>query len=447
MLGILELQEQRELAVKNAEDIVKLVDSESRDMTEDEGKRYDAFIAERKALDVNIARRKELAAAKADISKPEERKTVSAQPQTAELNFKTITPARSAIRLRAMKTPDDAHLMGKWIMGSLFGDVDARLHCQKRGLEFRAQSEGVNTKGGFLVPEVMENAIIDTRAKYGIWRQNAVPKTMSSDTMLFPVKASGLTPYFVGENTEITESSQGWTNVELRAKKLACLAKYSSELSEDAVISLADDLANDMGMAFAEYEDRCGFIGDGTSTYGGMRGLVTWFETYDASGTGYGVSVAATNHDTYAEYDAADIGAFLRLLPQQYRAGAKLYMSSVTWSAVLERLMIAAGGNTIANVSESVPARYLGYPVVISELLLASATVTTDHSNKSVMLFGNLPMASLMGDRRGVTIKLASERFIEYDQIGVVGTVRFDINNWNLGDGTTPGGMVSLNAE
>jgi hypothetical protein len=49
----------------------------------------------------------------------------------------------------------------------------------------------------------------------------------------------------------------------------------STELAEDAVISIADDLAQEMGYAFAVAEDAAGWTGDGTSTYGGIRGVKT----------------------------------------------------------------------------------------------------------------------------------------------------------------------------
>jgi hypothetical protein len=41
---------------------------------------------------------------------------------------------------------------------------------------------------------------------------------------------------------------------------------------EDAIISIADDLAEEIVYAFSLKEDQCGFIGDGTSTYGGIVG-------------------------------------------------------------------------------------------------------------------------------------------------------------------------------
>ena len=45
------------------------------------------------------------------------------------------------------------------------------------------------------------------------------------------------------------------------------------KLDFDAIISVGDDLTREMAYAFAVKEDACGFLGDGTSTYGHMTGV------------------------------------------------------------------------------------------------------------------------------------------------------------------------------
>ena len=108
-------------------------------------------------------------------------------------------------------------------------------------------SVGVNTAGGFTVPEEMSSAIIDLREEYGVFRRESKVVPMSADTKTVPRRTSGLTAYFVDENSAVTESTKGWDQVMLVARKIAALAKYSSELDEDSIISMADDLA---GMHF-----------------------------------------------------------------------------------------------------------------------------------------------------------------------------------------------------
>jgi HK97 family phage major capsid protein len=61
--------------------------------------------------------------------------------------------------------------------------------------------------------------------------------------------------------------------VQLTAKKLAALVTLSSELDEDAIVEMVDYVANEIAWAMASKEDDCAFNGDGTSTYGGMKGV------------------------------------------------------------------------------------------------------------------------------------------------------------------------------
>src|SRR4029077_10220309 len=106
------------------------------------------------------------------------------------------------------------------------------------------------TQGGFLVPEVLERAIIDLREDYGVFRQLARIRPMASDFVTIPRRTGGLTAVPIGEGSDITESTKGWNNVNLTARKWAVLAKYSSELAEDAIISIAEDLSGEIAYAF-----------------------------------------------------------------------------------------------------------------------------------------------------------------------------------------------------
>lgn len=61
---------------------------------------------------------------------------------------------------------------------------------------------------------------------------------------------------------------------------------------------------NAFALSLAEKENRAGFIGDGTSTCSGIRGIVHVME--DGSQAG-GVVEAATPHNTFGEIDATDL--------------------------------------------------------------------------------------------------------------------------------------------
>src|SRR5205085_2587133 len=124
---------------------------------------------------------------------------------------------------------------------AIFDDADARQWCRDNGVTVaKAQSEGVNSAGGFLVPTPMMDAIIDLREEFGVFRKSAQIIPMSSDTLAWPRRTGGLTANFIGEAVSVTESSATWDNVNLVAKKLGVLTRISTELSEDALVSIAD---------------------------------------------------------------------------------------------------------------------------------------------------------------------------------------------------------------
>ena len=87
---------------------------------------------------------------------------------------------------------------------------------------------------------------------------------------------------------------------------------------------------------------------------------------------------------------------------------------------------------------------YLGYPVVIDQTL---PTTVSTINNVAMLFFGDLRLAATMGERRGIRVKTSDDRYFEYDQIGIQATERVDINVHDLGDATTAGPLVALEAE
>jgi HK97 family phage major capsid protein len=127
--------------------------------------------------------------------------------------------------------------------------------------------------------------IIVLREQYGVARRclNVVP--MRSDTKSEPRHTGGLTAYFTGENAAYTESDTGTDSIGLVAQKITAMSRFSNELDAGSVIDFGDRLVGEISYAFANKEDQCAFNGDGTSTYGGMTGILTQLGTLTASAT------------------------------------------------------------------------------------------------------------------------------------------------------------------
>jgi HK97 family phage major capsid protein len=251
-----------------------------------------------------------------------------------------------------------------------------------------------------------------------------------------PRRTGGVSAFFVNEGVAPTESTANFDNVVLSAKKMAALVRISTELAEDAAVNAADFITNEIAYAFASKEDDCLLNGDGTQTYGGMVGLKNAFVTNTA-----GV-FTATGHATFDVLTAADIMGWMGLLPQYALQNAKFYVSQSFYTYVMTRLGVAGGGNTIQTLgSTNLGYRFQGKPVVISQKLPAQGTVT----GTIVGYYGDMQKAVAFGDRRQVTIKRSDERYFDTDQIGVMGTERFDIVCHDVGIGsTTVGPLIAL---
>jgi HK97 family phage major capsid protein len=344
-------------------------------------------------------------------------------------------------RLHAFKDQGEeiAYRMGQWTRAHLFGDDRAIRWCNDHHV--RVMQGGILSKGGAVVPDEMSQAIIDLREMYGVMRQLLRVVPMNSDTLTVPRRTGGVTAYFVGENTQITESDKSWDDVQLTAKKLAALTRMSTDYAEDAVIDVAEDLSNEMAWAFAQKEDDCAINGDGTSTYGGIYGFRP--KIIDGNHAAGAVD-AASAIDTFAEVTQADLDSALAALPAYALPGTKWLISSPGKALVFDSLAAAAGGNTMTDLAGKPGAAYLGYPITVSQ---AMPTSTGDLSNLVMLLAGNFELAATLGDRRGFTVRVLVERYADYDQIGVVGTERFDVVVHDLGDGTTAGPVVALVGE
>ena len=335
------------------------------------------------------------------------------------------------------KAEERAYRFGKWFKGVIVGDPASKQWCNDNGVQIKALSEGTNYLGGYLVPPEFSTDIIDLREQYGVARRVARVVPMGSDTLSIPRRTGGLTAYFVNEAATITDSSKTWDQVNLVAKKLAALSLWSSELNEDAMISIGDDLAGEIAYACSNKEDECYFNGDGTSTYGGITGVrQRLIDVFTTSG-GTGLLVAAGN--AYSEITLANFHSVLGALPLYARGGAVWVMSSTFFDTVAHRLQTAAGGNVVADIAAGGQQRFLGYPVVLSQVM-----PVTEGNSQVCALLGNFRLGSVFGDRRMLSLALSTEYKFAEDQLAIRGTQRFDIKIHDVGVSGTAGPIVGM---
>jgi HK97 family phage major capsid protein len=411
-----------------AEAIVAMAKEESRDLNAEETQEIDSIVGtdaesgKISALRKDHSRMLRIESAAVDIVKKQE--AAEAQPVKVPARAKAKAPV-------GFESAEDAYLMGNWALAAFNGNSRSKRICKDHGIK-AALSTGNNTLGGFLVPEPLSAAIVELRELYGVFRQNATVVPMSDATLTIPRLASEVTAYYVGENTSITASDPTLASIKLDAKKLATLTVMSNEVNEDAAISLAEMLSRSIGQSFAIAEDAAGFLGDGTSTYGGIQGLVSAL----AAGSQY----TATSRTTFSALTMADFESMMGQAKQWAGYQPKWYMSKAGYAASAMRLADAVGGNTnvtIANGPSMVS--FLGYPVVFCQGLESRLTGTT---GGTFGFFGDLREGVYMGSRKDITLAIDSSRYFDQDSIALRAVQRFDIRCFDVGTASVSGGII-----
>ncbi len=432
---------------------------------EDDIEMRNARAEREESMKPRISARRALANAGAPLANRRGLPIEAENPETGEVSVRFKIP-RNVIRSTPQNFKDSrdglsaqerAYRFGQWVLARVSSDLPGRFNFPYAQEFVRNYMNPTNTAhgendgttgGGFLVPEEFSSDLIVLREMYGVARRLLSRVPMSSDTLNIPKRASGLTAYFVNESGQGTESNMTWSNVQLVAKKLMCLARMSNELSADAVISIGDTLVGEIAYAFANQEDLCAFNGDGTSTYGGMIGLRKRITDIDGSGTDSAGKVAAAGN-SWSAITLANFNSVAGVLPQFADTSRTCWVCHKNfYFGVMQKLEMAAGGNALADIANGDRGprpRFLGYPVEFSQVFPSASA-----SGHVPCLLGDFSLAAVFGDRAGVNISFSehatvnSNSVFEYDQIAVRGTERFDVVVHSYGDANNAGAFVGL---
>jgi HK97 family phage major capsid protein len=438
MKSVTELKNQVESLHAEAEAILSAANLENRTPTPEEQSRFDEIAGSNEQpgligqIRAQIERKEKL---DSDVASIMARKEAVAMTESANAGrIKVPARARSGSTLKAFKSEEDAYAMGQWALATLAGNRRAKSWCKEHGVR-AAMTTGDNTLGGFLVPEPLTASIIEQREQFGVARAECTVMQMGDAVMNVPRLNSEVSVFYVGENTTITASDPVLNQIKLEAKKLAAMTVISSEMSDDAIIGVAEMLSRSIGQAFAIAEDSALFLGDGTGVYGGIVGL--------ASALNAGSVATATTRATFSALTFADFEGMVGQAKHWRGANFKWYISKVGWANSMQRLADAAGGNTTLTLSNGASQTvFMGYPVVWSQVLEQRTSGT---SGARALYFGDLSGGVYMGVRRDISVQSDTSRYFENDAIAVRATERFDINVFDRGTATVSGGIIALN--
>lgn len=285
---------------------------------------------------------------------------------------------------------------------------------------------GGTTPGSVLTRPEFANALIRNVEEYGVFRRDALVWPMGSDTVYIPRRQTGFSIYWEGEGDTATESDPDFQMLAMTAKKAMMYHEYSSELSEDAAIALADILMFEFAWKQAYEEDRIGFNGDGSggsdAGFAGFIGLLgaaahATAATADSSHVPHLVTGTAGN-DLTTELTTAKLREITGRL-HTWAQNAKWYMHRSV-HADCDGIQMGTGGGSVVSYQDPSSARIMGHPIEDVEALPASPSA----ASTKVLALGDLRKAWILGDRRRMEIATSEHYQFKSDLLAVRTTVR-----------------------
>lgn len=280
--------------------------------------------------------------------------------------------------------------------------------------EFRAQSEGTNTAGGYLVPQGFRAKLVERMKQFGGIANEAETITTSEGNLLpYPtVDDTGNIGEIVAEGgTFAAGADLVFAQRTLSAYKYMAggagnvPVKVSWELLQDSAFDVASFLARKLGERIARVQ------------------AVHW-ATGTGSGQPQGIVTPITTSGTIGTLALSDLVATILFLDPAYRPNAKWLMNDATYGSIMG-LNDSTGRPLLTGVNDGIAGpvdqpRLLGYPVVIDQAMPSKATAA------KFLAFGDISEAYVIRRVKDVTLVTLNELYAPNGQTGFMAWARAD---------------------
>ncbi|MBU6189466.1 MAG: phage major capsid protein [Betaproteobacteria bacterium] len=401
MTTLKELRDAQNIVVSQARERLDLITANTDEARQAELEAaHDKAMGEFDRLEGLIVRETKLA----EIEKRAEDLRIQRRPSAEAVEARGVDIA-PAIEYRTV--------FAKAICGSLENlTAEERAVLKTGSTEFRAQSTGVTTAGGFFIPTELAATIVRSMLAWGPMYDPGVSTEMvtsSGNPIRIPtVDDTAVTAVTHTENTALTDT--GAKDVTIGQKSLDAFAfdtqfiRWSWELDADSIFGMEALLGDLLGERLGRIANLQLTTGSGT---GAPNGIVT------ASSLGKtAAAVAAITFDEIIDLEHSVDPAY-RTSPR-----AAFMMNDSVLQAV--RKLKDGQGNYLwqnGNVQAGVPGTINGRPFYINQAMASQAT------GARVMLFGDFSKYFVRKVGAPV-IGVMRERF--WPDLGIAGLIRFD---------------------
>ncbi|MDD4688516.1 MAG: phage major capsid protein [Eubacteriales bacterium] len=265
--------------------------------------------------------------------------------------------------------------------------------------------EGVDTDGGYLVPEEYDSRLIDGLEEENIFRGLATRITTSGERKI-NIAASKPAAAWIDEGEALTFGDATFEQINLDAHKLHVAVKVTEELLYDNAFQLENHIIDMFTKALSNAEEDAFLNGDGVGKPLGI------FAT--TGGGQVGITTASATAIT-----ADEIINLVYALKRPYRKNAVFIMNDQTIAGI--RKLKDGNGNYLWQPSNQAnePDILFGYKV------LTSAYVPTIEAGKPVIAFGDFSYYNI-GDRGTRSFAELKELYAGNGMVGFVAKERVD---------------------
>lgn len=393
MKELKEAREKRASLLKKCEELHNQASTEKRDMNAEETKQFDALWAEASAAKENIER----------LEKLSEIRSEKSQPANQE------DPKGMTIEERAAK---ESKVFRKVLLRGVekLSDEERAIHSQ---MEKRASTDpqsSTTTTGGYLIPTILEDALVKALKLFGGARQAGV---------VFQTDGGYPLDFATIDDTSnkgrlLTENTQVTVNQLVFGKKTFYAYKFSSdmvllptELLQDEKVDINAYLADLFGERIGRIENDYFTTGTGSSQPEGCLG---------------GASASGVTSVSASAITKANLIDLIYSVDPLYRQSSKAYlMFNDSTAKALFKLSLGtaidvplfSGPFTGATNSEGMVDKILGYKYIINQ------SMPNIGAGLKSVVFGDFSRFKIR-DVAGFRMLRLTERYADYDQIGVI---------------------------
>ena len=269
-----------------------------------------------------------------------------------------------------------------------------------------ALREGVDSDGGYLVPDTFEHTLVQALNEENVIRQLAHTFTTASGTHSIPIVGTRGKATWVAEEQEIPETTDTFTQKTITAHKLTALIKISEELLNDSAFDLESYITTEFARKISDAEEEAFITGNGT---GRPYGIL-----HDKEGAEVGVTAAAANAITTNEL--IDLYYSLR---SPYRKRAVWIMNDSTVNLI--RKLKDGNGQYIWEPG----IKTNDTDTILGRKVYTTTCMPTAKTGAKAVAFGDLSYYWI-GDREGISFRRLNELYATRGQVGFLATKRLD---------------------